>query len=138
MYWHTDVLTCTSRDKSDLSTFIKGSPILNTFSYNLQYDYFEESKFLWRTVIILKIYQKKCTIRIWSRSWRRGHTKINTARSERYSIMYNDIVGHCMHTCNNWNVLLSSCKLRSIIGAGTTNSITYQWSSLLSFVLEPF
>lgn len=59
MYWHTDVLTCTSRDKSDLSTFIKGSPILNTFSYNLQYDYFEESKFLWRTVIILKIYQKK-------------------------------------------------------------------------------
>lgn len=138
MYWHTDVLTCTSRDKSDLSTFIKRSPILNTFSYNLQYDYFEESKFLWRTVIILKIYPKKCTIRIWSRSWRRGHTKINTARSERYSIMYNDIVDHCMHTCNNWNFLLSSCKLRSIIGAGTTNSITYQWSSLLSFVLEPF
>lgn len=30
-----------------------------------------------------------------------GIPKINTARSEKYSIMYNDIVGHCMHTCNN-------------------------------------
>lgn len=54
-----------------------------------------------------------------------GILKINIVWLEKYSIMYNDIVGYCMYICNNWNFFLLFCKLRSIIGVGMINFIIY-------------